>query len=156
MFRSEKFVQALVTHIAPCLIAKRRVLPKVPIALYLSIVATLAAAESRTFYLTHLNAQTVPLELDRLVANNSEWTVRIAPHWETLRSELKLETALNAIRMTGSLEALDAFQQVLQLLDVPRPTVTLAYRHIRVNQIEDLLGPTLAPPIATPLLNAEN
>jgi hypothetical protein len=110
-----------------------------------------AAAESRTFYLSHEAAEGLPELLDELVREGSPWVKPLSPHWDGLREHVQVKRDTNAIQATGEPEALEALAQVIKALDVPRPQVTLKYQQIRLADPQDLTGRPAGPPLAAAL-----
>ena len=66
-----------------------------------------------------------------------------------------MKADVNAIEVEGSAAALGALRNVFGLLDVPRRTVTLSCRHVRVTDPGMLVGRPAGPPTAGSLAQGE-
>jgi hypothetical protein len=116
-------------------------------AVVLFLVSVLdAEAASKVLYLNHASAVGMPELLGELIASESPWVEELQPHWAGLKLEVKAD--VNAIEAEGPTQALAALKSVLGALDIPRRTVTLSYRHVRVEDPALLLGKPAGPPTA--------
>jgi len=125
-----------------------------PILLALA-AAPAADAASKVFYLDHAAAVGLPKLLDGLTLAKSPWVEELQPHWAELRAGVKVRADVNAIEAQGSAEALGALKFVLDALDVPRRTVKLSCRHVRVTDPGMLVGRPAGPPTAGPPAEGE-
>ena len=104
-----------------------------------------AAGESRTFYLDHASAKGFPELLAELIERQSPLVEPIRAHWGELRGSLEADPQQNAVKAGGSPQALDALAEVIKVLDVPLPQITVKYQRLRATNPEDLLGAPVAP-----------
>jgi len=106
-----------------------------------------AQGEVRTFYLSHVQAESLPDVLDQVVRQNVEWARPLQPHWQALKGSVTADAAQNAVKAEGTAEQLQALAQVIKTLDVPRPQVELKYQHVHVPDPTDLLGKQASLPM---------
>ncbi|MBM3472623.1 MAG: hypothetical protein FJX75_05050 [Armatimonadetes bacterium] len=117
------------------------------IALSTVLYGSSAGAETRTFNLNYADAVGLPDVLDQLVLQDVDWVTPLQLHWAQLKGALAVDRERNALKAEGLPEALAALAQVLKVMDVPRPQVTLRYRRLKVPDPADLFGKPAAPPM---------
>jgi hypothetical protein len=117
------------------------------IALSTALCGSPARAEARTFYLDYAQAEGLPEVVSQLLRQGVEWVRPVQPHWEQLKGAVTVDRERNALKAEGPPEALAALAQVLKVMDVPRPQITLRYRRVKVPNGADLLSRLVAPPM---------